>query len=267
MISKLNNMLSVKVESLHKLALVFVCITTLAGCYRPESASTIIQEYPEAKSNFSVGNNEFWVAGYSVQNRPILVQTLGVGGETVLLMATIHGNEPAGTPLLRKLSDYLQQWPSLLNGRRVVLINVANPDGWFANTRGNANGVDLNRNFTTTNRINSNLNGNHGLSEPEAVVLKNIILRYRPQRIISIHQPLECIDYDGPGENLAQKMARQCPLPVKKLGARPGSLGSYAGVTLRIPIITFEMKKSDTRLSDSQLWSIYGRALLAGIEG
>lgn len=262
----INSVMKNKVGSLHKITSI-ICVIFLSGCYQPEKLPRIVQETPKIESDSEMRNKGFWVAGHSVQGRPILVQTLGKGAETILLMATIHGNEPAGTPLLRQLSDYLQQRPSILEGRRVVLINIANPDGWVANTRCNANGVDLNRNFTTTNRINNNTYGNHGLSEPEAVVLKNIILRYRPQRIVSIHQPLECIDYDGSGESLAHKMAAQCHLPVKKLGARPGSLGSYAGVTLGIPIITFEMVKSDTNLSGSQLWKLYGRALLAAIEG
>jgi protein MpaA len=64
---------------------------------------------------------------------------------------------------------------------------------------------------------------------------------------------------------LAEQMARYCDLPVKKLGARPGSLGSYAGVTLGIPIITFEMKKDDSNLEPEILWQRYGKALLAAI--
>ena len=60
-------------------------------------------------------------------------------------------------------------------------------------------------------------------------------------------------------------MAEYCDLPIRKLGARPGSLGSYAGETLGIPIVTFEMLQSDAGLSGERLWRRYGKALLAAI--
>ncbi len=259
-------MMSNKMTNLHKIVVLLLMGAILSGCYQPEVPPRIVEK-PSIVQPTEPDSKEYSVAGYSVQGRPIMVQTLGTGPETILLMATIHGNEPAGTPLLSRMSQYFKQHPTWLQGRRIVLIKIANPDGWHANTRGNANDIDLNRNFVTTNRVNNSTNGSHGLSEPEALALKQVILRYRPARIISLHQPLECIDYDGPGESLAHKMAKYCPLPVHKLGARPGSLGSYAGETLGIPIITFEMRKQDSNLSTEQLWNLYGRALLAGIEG
>lgn len=239
-------------------------ILDLAGCYQPEK-SPVLTDVNEP--SIPVIRQGYWIAGYSVQGRSIMAQTLGNGPETVLLIATIHGNEAAGTPLLRELSYYLKSHPSWLQGRRVVLIKVANPDGRRAHTRGNAHGVDLNRNFSTANRIDNSTNGLYGLSEPESIALKNVIQQCRPARIVSLHQPLACIDYDGPGETLAHKMAGHCSLPVKKLGARPGSLGSFAGETLGIPLITVELRDTDSRLSGRQLWQRYGRALLAAVEG
>jgi protein MpaA len=142
---------------------------------------------------------------------------------------------------------------------------VANPDGLANNTRYNAKGVDLNRNFEAANRFNSKQTGLVALSEPEARVIRQLIQQYNPDRIVSIHQPLSCIDYDGPARMLADRMGQYCPLPVKKVGARPGSLGSYAGVTLGLPIITFEMTQADSKLDSAALWRKYGRALLAAI--
>jgi protein MpaA len=126
--------------------------------------------------------------------------------------------------------------------------------------------VDLNRNFEAANRVDNSTNGFRALSEPESRASKAVIEQYRPNRIVSIHQPLDCIDYDGPGRALATRMAQYCPLPVKKLGGRPGSLGSYAGDGLGIPTITFEMPAGATKLSEAALWQQYGRALLAAIQ-
>jgi protein MpaA len=125
--------------------------------------------------------------------------------------------------------------------------------------------VDLNRNFPSANRINERQSGAAALSEPEARVIKQLIEQYAPDRIVSLHQPFSCIDYDGPGTTLAVRMAQYCNLPVKKMGAIPGSLGSYAGVDLGIPIITFEMRQNDSGLDSNILWQRYGKALVAAI--
>jgi len=209
--------------------------------------------------------SRYRIVGTSVQRRPIMCLELGDGPDVTFIMATIHGNEPAGTPLVRRLARHLRQNRELLNGRMVVLMAVANPDGMVNRSRYNAKGVDLNRNFQAANRVNSKQTGLTALSEPESRIIKQLILQYKPDRIVSIHQPLACIDYDGPGRMLAQSMARYCDLPVKKLGARPGSLGSYAGETLGIPIITFEMLPTDSQLNSEALWRKYGKSLIAAI--
>jgi len=190
---------------------------------------------------------------------------LGQGPDTSFVMAAIHGNETAGIPLVRRLGNELRQNPELLNGRTIVLMSSANPDGVVRGTRYNAHGVDLNRNFEARNRVNSKETGLRALSEPETNTLQQIILKYAPDRIVTLHQPLACIDYDGPAQVLANHMGKYCDLPVKKVGARPGSLGSYAGVTQGIPIITFEMRESDSKLDSQSLWRRYGKALLAAV--
>ena len=68
--------------------------------------------------------------GMSVAGRPIKCRTLGDGDDVVLLMATIHGDEPVGTPLLRDLEKHLLDNRRLLEGRTVVIMPVANPDGY-----------------------------------------------------------------------------------------------------------------------------------------
>ena len=244
-------------------AFVLLAVLALAGCYAPTEYPklTTTTQYPPAEP-LAVQRR---IVGKSVQNRPIMALVLGWGPDVTLILATIHGNEPAGTPLVRRLAEHLQQNPHLLEGREVVLLAVANPDGMANSSRSNANGVDLNRNFAAANRLDDRRYGHTALSEPEARAIEQLIVQYVPDRIVSIHQPLACIDYDGPGSNLAARMAQFCDLPVKKLGARPGSLGSYAGVTLGIPIITFEMLRTDSQLTSETLWQRYGKALIAAI--
>lgn len=239
-----------------------LAVLNLAGCYEPVNFPEVVSP---PKPAVTIAPAYYRIVGTSVQGFPLVCQVIGTGTDVTFVMATIHGSEPAGTPLVRQLARYLQEYPDLLNGRTVVLLPVANPDGMARENRYNAHGVDLNRNFEAANRIMDGHSGRTALSEPESRAIRQLVLDYKPDRIVSIHQPLSCIDYDGPAGPLASRMAEYCDLPVKKIGARPGSLGSYAGVTLGIPIITFEMLLADSKLDSQTLWNRYGKSLVAAV--
>ena len=150
------------------LRMLLTAVTLLAvGCTpRPNSASprgseasTAARPAPRERRASQPGHAtlqcERVEAGRSVAGRLIEAEVYGTGGSTVLILATIHGNEAVGTPLLRKLSAFLSEHPEVAANRRIVLVPVANPDGMAANRRTNANGVDLNRNFPASNHIRS----------------------------------------------------------------------------------------------------------------
>jgi len=239
-----------------------IALLALAGCRQPTPYPEFrTLPYPTAAALLG----QHHIEGRSVHNIPIMSQVFGQGPDVVLIVAAIHGDEPAGTPLVRRLAQHLNNNLQLLNGRTIILLPVANPDGVARNTRENAAGVDLNRNFEAANRVNTPATGLVPLSEPETRIIKDLIKQYAPDRIVTIHQPLACIDYDGPAAALAAGMAEYCDLPVKKLGAKPGSLGSYAGLTLAIPIITLELQQSDSQLASEPLWRKYANTLLAAI--
>ncbi len=210
-----------------------------------------------------------YTAGKSVQNRPIKYYVVGTGSDAILFIAAIHGNEPAGTPLLYKMADYLREHPGFLEGRKVVLVPVVNPDGVALNTRFNANGVDINRNFPAVNRTNNAEYGLTPLSEPETQIIDNLIRQYKPIRIISLHQPshpdVGWVDYDGPAQELAGRIADFSLLPLRKYGTFPGSLGAYAGETLSIPIVTFEQPLETNAYDSRWSWRLYDMALLSAI--
>jgi len=204
-------------------------------------------------------------AGRSVQGRAVTATAIGNGDQCVMFIGGIHGNEPAGVGLCQQLAAYLAAHDELVSGLKVIIIPAANPDGLAAATRGNARGVDINRNFATGNYTASAGHGGSAMSQPEAQYLRGLIDRYRPARIITIHQPLSCIDYDGPAQDLAAAVARASGLPVKKLGARPGSLGSYAGVENQIPTVTVELPQGAATLTALQVWARYGGAMMAAV--
>ena len=200
--------------------------------------------------------------GQSLGGLPIYCLERGSGSGGVLFVASIHGSEGAGTPLMRAFADHLRQQPSLARDSRIPIVPVANPDGHSLKRRLNRNGVDLNRNFPADNRRNQKRYGDQALSEPESRALHGLIEAKQPDVIVSIHQPVTCVDYDGPesAKILAKRMADACNLPLKKLGSRPGSLGAYFGETLRRPIITLELPPL-TPKDPSKLYARYGEAL------
>jgi len=242
------------------LALAWVLLA--AGCRTPAPAHSPSVETVLAQPGGSVRRYE---AGRSVEGRCIECIVAGQGGEVVLFLASIHGNECAGTLLLRCLADHLRAHPELLQGRQVVLVPTANPDGAAHGTRGNVHGVDLNRNFPAANRLRTDVSGQAALSEPESVVIYGLICRFAPRRIVSLHEPLACVDYDGPGQALAGRMSALSGLPVRKLGGRPGSLGSYAGIDQGIPIITLELPPGAADMGVDALWDRYGAAVVSAI--
>lgn len=207
-------------------------------------------------------------AGSSVEGRPIEYAEFGSGPATLLLLATIHGDEAAGTPLTHELARRLASRPHWLSGARVVLVPVANPDGLASSRRRNAHGIDLNRNFPSANWRGRTPHA-EPLSEPESRALATLIERYDPDVVLSLHQPVTVIDYDGPAAELAAEVSAACSveaaLPVRRLGARPGSLGSWVGVDRGVPILTVELARSDDLLSPAQLWERYGAMLVRAI--
>ncbi len=202
--------------------------------------------------------------GRSVGGEAIRAVVFKGDSPPVLVIGGIHGSEPSSVDLVNALARYLVVYPEDRAGRQVVLIPRSNPDGLRRGRRTNANNVDLNRNFKTANFNPKGPGGTEPLSEPESRAIAQVIERYRPFCIVSIHAPLNCIDPDG-GEAsrvLAQAMADAGPLRVKDLRAEPGSLGSYAGLELGLTMITYE---ADRRTVSPEYVAAYVRPHVASL--
>jgi len=154
------------------------------------------------------------VIGHSVQGRPIKAWHLGQphlrGVRTVVLMATMHGNERRVHLILDSLRD-----GAPIKGVNMWVIPIANPDGYAHNTRKNARGVDLNRNFPrgwvhTTGHYAS---GPRPASEPETRALMAFLAKVHPWRILSFHQPLHAVDTDNKVPAYSRRVARVLGLP------------------------------------------------------
>jgi hypothetical protein len=91
--------------------------------------------------------------GSSGSGEPIRVAEIIIGDKPLegravtFIMTQQHGNEPAGTPaavdLLSRIVD--GEFATELENQVLLLLPMANPDGSGANTRGNQDGTDINR--------------------------------------------------------------------------------------------------------------------------
>lgn len=194
--------------------------------------------------------------GASVDGAPILFKEYApIDGRRprgrVLLVGGIHGDEYSSVSVVFKWMDILDDHHSgLFHWRFVPLLN---PDGLLRKeaVRTNANGVDLNRNFPMpdwhnvaprywTEEAGSSpryFPGAQPLSEPETRWLVDEINAFAPDVIVAVHAPHGVVDYDGPRSG-PHKLGR---LYLHLLGTFPGSLGNYAGVQRRIPVVTVEL--------------------------
>jgi len=168
----------------------------------------------------------------------------------VLIIGVFHGDEPQGNFLIDK---YLNAGKV---GANLIFIPCLNPDGMQSGVRTNSNGVDLNRNFPTKNwGLNKGENadcddatsdyygGKSPASEIETRFVIDVIEKYSPSLIITLHAPYKVVNYDGPAEIQAQKISKIIGYPVEaSIGyPTPGSFGTYCGVERNIPTITLEL--------------------------
>ncbi len=190
--------------------------------------------------------------GESLNGIPLEYYPASSGETDILIFAGLHGSEPETCILLSRALRSLKDLPA-----RCSVIISANPDGLLRGTRGNARGVDLNRNFPASNwspepvtdwwirnhqdRAASLSTGSAAASEPETVALLKLIEKLKPGQIISLHAPLACID-DVDGSELAQWISRRSGLGlVDHIGyPTPGSFGSWAEEN-KISLITYEL--------------------------
>lgn len=189
---------------------------------------------------------------------------------TVLFIGVFHGDEPEGEELINHLMEDLRESSELANGNKVLFIPCLNPDGKVLNTRGNALGVDLNRNFPTKNWEKTDIkdhyySGESSASELETIFLIDVIDEYKPDLIISLHTPYRVVNYDGPAESIARKISEITGYPVQEyIGyPTPGSFGTYTGIERNIPIITLELPENE---SPNYLWQQVRDAFIFSIK-
>ena len=164
------------------------------------------------------------VIGHSVKGREIVAYERGDRWAPVtLVVGVIHGTEPAGLAVIKRLRTI-----PLPYGVHLWLVPTVNPDGLAAHKRQNAHGVDLNRNWPTAWVHNGKpwtgyYSGPRPMSEPENRAMRAFILRVKPALTIWYHQPLDVVYGSDPHVDVLKDYSRLSGLPYRRLRAPRGA--------------------------------------------
>ena len=209
---------------------------------------------------------------------------------STLILCGVHGDEI--TPV-KFCWDLIKELKSSDNykDKVVIVAPLVAPDSFFKSrpSRTNGRGVDVNRNFPTGDWTREahrkwqqayrsdkrKFPGKRAASEQETIFQMNLIIRYKPNKIISVHSPLTLLDYDGPAltnesgnpakallEGMSEKSANY---KVQNYPVFPGSLGNWAGTEKKIPTYTLELPNSNPAETD-KFWRMFKDAILFAIE-
>lgn len=209
---------------------------------------------------------------------------------TTLVMCGVHGDEITPVKFCWDFINELKNNPPPKD-KLIVVAPLVAPDSFFTPkpTRTNGRGVDVNRNFPTADwkkdahrkwkeALKSDKRkypGKVAASEPETIFQMNLILRYKPNKVVSVHAPLTLLDYDGPslkagnGKNayvlLEQMSSKASGYKISNYPFFPGSLGNWAGKERHIPTYTLELPNSNP-LETDKFWSLFKDAVMYAVD-
>lgn len=245
----------------------------------------------EISSNYDISGNVSWSygsravchtissIGSSVKGRPIQAYRFGSGASKVLYLGTTHGDERGTKSLLDTWINELEANPDRIPaGRSIIVIPSLNPDGYAANSRRNANNIDLNRNFPAYNwksdvvmpggQLQAGGGGSKPLSEPESQAIAQLIQAERPRLTLTYHSVGAVVQPNGAGDStsLASTYAASSRYYTLAPGVNPafeydttGAFEDWMYDKLSLPALLIELSShnsSDWSRNSGAMWKM-----------
>jgi protein MpaA len=139
----------------------------------------------------------------------------------VIAIGSIHGDESMGLEVVERLRNS----PDIPDDLNLWIISAVNPDGLAASVRGNARGVDLNRNFATDDwravgRGSEKYSGEYAASEVETKAVQQFFLEQQPLLVVWWHQFGYYIDEQKTVSyfELIERFSEMTGLPITDVG-------------------------------------------------
>lgn len=152
--------------------------------------------------------------GTSVQGRGITAYYFGNGPTTILYAGAIHGNELSSKYIMESwISELDAKAADIPADKTIVVVPVVNPDGTGIGQRNNARGVNLNRNFPTSNwtgdiqtgsGFRPGEGGSGAGSEPETQALMNFTRQLNPAFTVTFHSSGRLVNSNDAGNSIAK---------------------------------------------------------------
>jgi predicted deacylase len=216
----------------------------------PKCSDVVITIDKGFASNYDVPTAEQWkhafrttcyttsTIGTSSRGRAIQAHHFGNGGEAILFVGGIHGNEQSSSLILQDLiKDLDARARSIPPGRQIVVVPTLNPDGYVAGSRNNARNVNLNRNFATSDwqkdlqDTNGSVPGGGGetpMSEPETRAIAALSSQLRPRFVLSYHAVGSVVIGNLAGDSTAKAAGYAGAVGYKNGTGRDAEIFDYA---------------------------------------
>jgi murein peptide amidase A len=214
---------------------------------RLEEARRIIASVRLTQRADEVANvHSMQMLGRSLEGRPIRAWRIGNprSPKRVLVVGCVHGNECAGMRVTQLFVNLTRPIDVDL-----WIVQDLNPDGHQRWQRGNARGVDLNRDFLAA-------------TQRETRIARTLILRLKPDATIWYHQPQAVVRAWGASRSMARRYAELAGEPYRSLAWPPGSASRWQN---GIGLVSFvvELPSGDLAFSSARR---HARAVLELVE-
>ena len=184
----------------------------------------------------------------STAGRPIQTLQLGEGPLSVVVTASLAGDDPRSVETMDYLAKRLASDAALVAGLTVTLVRNPNPDAAAEHVSVNARGVDINRNFPSARftAAPTTRTGPRPASEAETRALLRILGDERPQRVIHIRSDGRRRCLVTTTEAAVQQFASlrssaDCDLTSFEGVYKAGSLEEFAAVRLKAEMVTIDI--------------------------